>query len=181
MNHKIRHWMENIAYIGLGLFGPAFADRQYSAKVLLQCVVAQKFLRINHHVPWPVHWTSEIKSPERIQRGTRCPGLGMGCYLDGRNGIIFGRNVWIGPKVSIISMNHDIYDYDNYTAAGPVVVGDNCWLATGCTILPGVKLGNHVIVAAGAVVTESFDDDDIVLGGVPARVIKRTAPYRGRQ
>jgi acetyltransferase-like isoleucine patch superfamily enzyme len=103
----------------------------------------------------------------------------MGCYLDGRNGIIIGKDVWIGPKVNLISMNHQVDDYRVYATADPIVIGDHCWLATGATILPGVRLGNHVVVAAGAVVTKSFPEDDILLAGVPAKVVRKLGPYKG--
>ncbi len=168
-----------IAYGFLSLFGPAFSDRRYPARRLLQHVFWQKILRINGNVPWPVHFTSMVRMPKNIERGDRCPGLSMGCYLDGRNGIILGKNVWLGPRVSIISMNHDTQDYNQYVREEPVRIGDNCWLATNAIILPGVQLGNHVIVAAGAVVTRSFLEDDILIGGVPARVIKKLEPYQG--
>ncbi len=164
-------------FIFLKLFGSSFSNREFTPKTLLQAVFFQKVLRVNSHVPWPIHRTSVVIEPKKIQKGTRCPGLSMGCYLDGRNGILFGENVWLGPRVSVISMNHDLCDFEKYTMNRPIVIGDNCWLATGCIILPGVRLGSHVIVAAGAVVTQSFEDDDIVLGGVPARIIKRINPY----
>jgi acetyltransferase-like isoleucine patch superfamily enzyme len=140
-------------------------------------VILQKVLRVNSHVPWPVHWTSQIKHPERIQKGDRCPGLAIGCYLDGRNGIIIGHNTWLGPRVSLISMNHREDDYHDYVTADPIVIGDNCWLATNVTVLAGVQLGSHTMVAAGAVVTKSFPEGDVLLAGVPARVVKKLGPY----
>lgn len=173
----MKKWITELLFIFLGLFGASFSNRRFSAKNLIRAVFFQKILRINSHVPWPVHPTSVIIEPTKIQKGTRCPGLSMGCYLDGRNGIIFGKNVWIGPKVSIISMNHDMQDFEKYVGGEAVVIGDNCWLATGCIILPGVRLGNHVVVAAGAVVTKSFEENDIVLGGTPAKIIKRIGTY----
>ena len=138
----------------------------------------QKVLRVNSNVPWPVHFTSRVLSPQNIDRGTRTPGLGVCCHIDGRNGIRLGKNVWIGPRVSIISMNHDLSDYHKYTRQDPVVIGDNCWLATNSIILPGVELGDHTIVAAGAVVTKSFLEGNVIIGGTPARVIKHLARYR---
>lgn len=171
--------IKTLIYKGLSLFGEAFGDPKLSWRTLAKHVLIQKVLRVNSHVSWPVHWTSQVKCPERIQKGTRFPGLAMGCYLDGRNGIIIGRNTWIGPRVSIISMNHDKYNYNTYVNSGPVVMGDNCWLATNVVILPGVRLGNHVICAAGAVVTKSFEEDNIVLAGVPARIVRRIEPYDG--
>ena len=53
----------------------------------------------------------------------------------------------------------------------PVNIGKNVWLGEGCCILPGVSLGNNVIVGANAVVTHSFPDNSVI-AGVPAKVIK---------
>ena len=53
----------------------------------------------------------------------------------------------------------------------PVTIGDNCWIGGSATIVPGVTLGNNVVVAAGAVVTKSFGDN-VVIGGNPAKIIK---------
>ena len=118
-----------------------------------------------------------MTEPTKIVRGTRCPGMSMGCHIDGRNGIVFGRNVWVGPRVSIISMNHDINDYEEYVQESPVIIGDNCWLGANSVILPGVEIGDHTVVAAGSVVTKSFPGSDQIIAGVPAKVIKRLAPY----
>lgn len=114
-----------------------------------------------------------VKAPKNIKKGTRNPGLSIGCYLDGRNGIEIGENTWIGPKVSIISMNHDINNYQKYIKDKPIKIGKNCWIATGAIILPGVEIGNHVIIAAGTVVTKSFREDNIIIGGIPAKIIKK--------
>ena len=73
----------------------------------------QKVMGFNRQVPWPVHWTSTIVSPEKIIPGTRTPGLGKSCHIDGRNGIVIEENVWIGPRVSLISMNHDVHGFNN--------------------------------------------------------------------
>lgn len=169
--------INELLFVFLKLFGPTFSDRKFSPKTLLVAVFFQKVLRINSHVPWPVHYTSVVVEPQKIKKGSRSPGLSMGCYLDGRNGIVFGNNVWLGPKVSVISMNHEVSNYEKYVPADSIIIGDDCWLATGCIILPGVKLGNHVVVAAGAVVTKSFEEDNIVLGGAPAKIIKRIGVY----
>ena len=104
----------------------------------------------------------------------------MGCHIDGRNGIVFGKNVWVGPRVSIISMNHDVNNYHEYIEGGPVEIGDNCWLGANATVLPGVKLGGHTVVAAGSVVTRSFPEENQVLAGVPAVRVKRLDEYRGQ-
>ena len=172
--------INKISYFLAGcLAGPAFRDRQFPAGKLLKQAFLQKICRKNAHVPWPVHPTSIVKKPERIKRGSRCPGLSPFCYLDGRNGIIIGDNTWIGPRVSLISMNHDICDYHRYITADPIRIGSNCWLGTGAVVTAGVTLGDHTIVGAGAVVTHSFPAGNILIAGVPARVVRELNQYRG--
>jgi acetyltransferase-like isoleucine patch superfamily enzyme len=106
--------------------------------------------------------------------------MSIGCYLDGWNGIVIGQNTWIGPRCSLISTNHNLSSYTKYESSGPIVIGDNCWLATNFVILPGVHLGDHTVVAAGAVVSKSFPQGDVLLAGVPARVIKNLEPYQAQ-
>lgn len=149
----------------------------HSQVVILKYGFFQKLLGFNRNVPWPVHRSSSITASEKIVSGTRTPGLGKNCYIDGRNGIIFGKNVWIAPYSKIISMNHDVNDYNEYTKAKPIKIGDNCWLGASAIILPEVELGNHTIVAAGAIVTKSFPEGNQVLGGNPAKVIKKLSNY----
>ena len=84
----------------------------------------------------------------------------------------------VGPGVKIISANHNILDFSKYDKCKPIIIGDQCWLGSNCVILPEVELGNHVIVGAGAVVTKSFPAN-CVIGGVPARIIKKIEPYCG--
>ena len=141
----------------------------------------QRVLRINSHVPWPVHWSSIVSSADKIVRKSYrpYPGYMPGQYIQATNGIIIGQNVRLGPGIKLISANHNLCDYDKHDEAGPIEIGDNCWLGADAIVLPGVRLGNHVVVAAGAVVTKSFPND-CVIGGVPARVIKTLGSYAGK-
>lgn len=59
----------------------------------------------------------------------------------------------------------------------PVRVGDNVFIGLNSTILPGVTIGNNVVVAAGSVVTRDIPGDS-VWGGVPAKFIKSLDDYR---
>ena len=150
----------------------------YPLKELFLYAFKQKIIGYNRNVPWPVHFTSQVKCPEKIQKGTKYPGYAKGCYIDGRNGIVFEENVITGPHVSIISQNHDLLDFTNYSNSKPIIIRKNSWLATGCIILPEVELGEHTIVAAGAVVTKSFPEGNQVIGGNPAKVIKKIEVYK---
>lgn len=163
----------------IGLFYKQFTFKSsYSVKRLFLIFFLQKIIGINRQVPWFVHHSSFVKSFDKIEKGTKNPGIAPGIYIDGRSGIVFGQNVWLGPNVSVISKNHDFTKYTEYTESPPIKIGKNSLLLAGCTILPGVELGNHVIVAAGAVVTKSFTEDDILIGGIPAKIIKKIEPYQ---
>ena len=141
----------------------------------------QRFLRINSHVPWPCHWSSVVSCPANIHMKTfpPYPGLGPGQYIQAFNKIYIGRNVRIGPGVKIISANHSLENFELHDPSEPIYIGDFCWLGANCVILPGVNLGCHVIVGAGAVVTKNFKENNIVIGGVPAKKIKDIGPYKG--
>ena len=151
----------------------------YSLKELYAYAFRQKILGYNRHVPWPVHFTSVIKSPQKIERGNKYPGYGTGCYIDGRCGIIFEENVITAPHVSIISQNHDTEDFNKYIKEKPIRIGKNSWIANSSIILAGVELGEHTVVAAGAVVTKSFPEGNQLLAGNPAKVIKKLEVYNG--
>lgn len=58
----------------------------------------------------------------------------------------------------------------------PIVVGDNVYIGVRSIIMPGVTIGNNVIIAAGSVVTKNISDNS-VWGGVPAQLIKTSDEY----
>lgn len=145
-------------------------------RLLMRHFFIQKVLRINAHVPWPVHPTSRISQVENIERGTMFPGLAPGCYIQAKNGITFGDNVWVGPGVGIISANHSLHNYARHESSPPIKIGDNCWIGMNAVILPGVELKHHVVVGAGSVVTRDFGPDCLVAGN-PARLIRSLGPY----
>lgn len=88
--------------------------------------------------------------------------------------VIMGNNVWIGPNTLITTINHPLSPKGRRQHLGiskPVAIGNDVWIGGNCTILPGVTIGNNVVVAAGAVVTKDVPDNCVV-GGVPARKLK---------
>lgn len=80
-------------------------------------------------------------------------------------------NVLIGPEVKITTVNHDLYDRHNLFHFGKVTIKENAWIGIGVVICPGVTIGKNAVVAAGAVVTKDVPDN-VVVGGIPAKVIK---------
>lgn len=128
---------------------------------------------INRGVPWPVHFTSTVRSPEQVRlgRGTY-PGDSPGCYIQATNGIEIGDYTNLGPGVGLISANHDPRDNDRWIPGPPIRIGKNCWLGMHAVVLPGVQLGDNTVVGAGAIVTTSYPEGNCILAGNPARVIR---------
>lgn len=96
------------------------------------------------------------------------------CILLDSGEIRIGKNALLGPGVSLVTPDHPMDSsqrYEGLEYAKPKVIGDNCWLGAGATVIGRVTLGDNVVVGAGAVVTRSFGDN-VVLAGVPARVIR---------
>ncbi len=104
--------------------------------------------------------------------GKRC-FIQQCCTIFGRGGITIGDDVFIGPKVNLITINHDP-DPDNRSATygRRIVIEDKVWIGINSTILPGVHIGYGAIVGAGSVVTKDVEPMTVVAGN-PARFIKK--------
>lgn len=111
----------------------------------------------------------------RLSVGDRSQ-LGSNARLNGD--ITIGNDVVMGPDVVMMATSHEFSRLDvpiNQQGAKPeepIVIDDDCWIGTRVIILPGVHIGRQCVVAAGAVVTHSFAGG-CILGGVPARVLKK--------
>lgn len=91
--------------------------------------------------------------------------------------IIIGDNVMIAQNVVIRSSNHKFDDISipismQGHTGGRIVVGNGCWIAANVVITSNVNIGEHSIIAAGAVVTNDIEPYSIV-GGVPAKLIRK--------
>lgn len=100
--------------------------------------------------------------------------LGTNCII--QSGTKMGDYVIMGPNVKIYTKNHGTDRLDIPIAMQDIIfkettIGNDVWLGANVIITPGVKIGNHVVIAAGAVVTRDIPDY-AVAGGVPAKVIK---------
>lgn len=94
------------------------------------------------------------------------------CYLDGRVMLKIGSNVNISHYTLIQTLTHDPQNADFVCIEGPVTIEDHVWIGARAIILPGVRIGEGAVVAAGAVVTRDVAPYTIV-GGNPARLIKQ--------
>ncbi|MDA9009995.1 acyltransferase, partial [bacterium] len=103
-------------------------------------------------------------------------GFGEYCYFGCAGGVEIGDNVIAGQYVSFHSENHlvnfdsDSADFSGVNRSG-IKVGNNCWIGAKATFLDGSKLGNNCVVAAGSVVRDEYPDN-VIIAGVPAKIVK---------
>jgi maltose O-acetyltransferase len=95
-------------------------------------------------------------------------------YFDTRDWIHVGDRVGFGMEVMVMTSTHDPGDHANrrgpYRTA-PVTIGAGSWIGSRALIMPGVTIGEGVVVAAGAVVTDDCEPDGLY-AGVPAKRVK---------
>lgn len=133
----------------------------------------QKVLGYNKEAYWPMHFTSKVVGVENILIGVGTnPGFNGGVYIQGTGKLIMGDYTTVGRNTGILSGGHDVYDHRIYTKS-ETRIGNYCWIGMNCVILPGVNIGDNIVVASGSVVTKSFPEGNCVIGGVPAKIIKQ--------
>lgn len=99
--------------------------------------------------------------------------INFDCTFLALGGITIEDDVLIGPKVSLITENHPLNPKLRNGLIGKAIhIKRNAWIGANATILPGVIIGENSVVAAGAVVSKNVPDDTIV-GGIPAKIIKK--------
>ena len=153
--------------------------KRSTISVIIISLIFQRIFRVSSRFPYLVHYTNLIAAPKGIHlygdgvQAERCLALNTGIYLQGSNGINIHRSVLIAPGVKIISGNHDLNDFSKSSVYdSPINIMENCWIGANAIILPGVILKQNTIVAAGCVVTKSFKTGSIIVGGIPAKIIR---------
>lgn len=95
------------------------------------------------------------------------------CKFQDQGGIVIGNGVLIGHAVVLATLNHDLDPAKRQMLhPGRIVIGNGVWIGSNATITSGVTIGDNAVIAAGAVVNKDVPANTIV-GGVPAKVIKR--------
>lgn len=104
------------------------------------------------------------------------PDCTVNPYAVVRGKVQMGSGVRIGAHASLLGFNHGFADphvpvFRQPETVRGIEIGDDVWIGSGVTILDGVKVGHHTVLAAGAVVTRDVPDYTVV-GGNPARVLR---------
>jgi acetyltransferase-like isoleucine patch superfamily enzyme len=121
----------------------------------------------------PMH--ADVRGKPIITIGDRCV-LGKGIGIVGHDRVEIGDDIWTGHYVYITDQNHGYEDLGlpigtQMWRNDPVSIGSGSWLGHGSIVLPGARIGRHVVVAAGAIVTGEIPDNAVVVGA-PARVVR---------
>lgn len=112
----------------------------------------------------------------------------MNCTVLDTAPVVIGECTLLGPDVKIYTAVHALNGAERFwrepggvaavkTQALPVHIGSYTWIGGGSVILPGVTIGDNVVVGAGSVVTESIPDNAIACGN-PCKVKKWNLPLK---
>lgn len=153
----------------------------------------ERYMRLGANTIIGPHCTlSAGVSPEHVLDRDTVVSIGSGCLIGRGSGVVahesveIGDDVFTGHHVYITDANHGYEDPDvpigrQFAAPRPVSIGAGSWLGHGSIVLPGARIGRHVVIGAGSVVTGEIPDHSVAVG-VPARVVRRydaADPIRG--
>lgn len=121
----------------------------------------------------------EIVAPLYVDYGTYVT-LGDHCFIN-RNaylmdggGITIGSRCFIGPSCGLYTAVHPLHYEDRNKGlekALPIVIGNNCWLGADVKVMPGVSIGNNVVIGAGSIVTKNIESNVLAMGN-PCKVVR---------
>ncbi|MDR2508677.1 MAG: sugar O-acetyltransferase [Candidatus Ancillula sp.] len=128
-----------------------------------------------------IHESADIIFPFTIDYPTRLT-VGEGTFINmgflhlSGGKVTLGKNCFLGPNAHFYTPNHCIEDLELRRAGwqydASISVGDDVWFGGDVIVTPGVRIGSNVVVGAGSVVTKDVPDN-CVIGGNPARILKR--------
>jgi len=93
-------------------------------------------------------------------------------FFDCNGGLFIGRFTTIAGLRSVF-LSHSIDVYENRQDAAPIMIGDYCFVGTGCTLLKGAQLPSYCVLGAGSLLNKFYEELYCLYAGSPARLIKR--------
>lgn len=135
-------------------------------RALLNCIGFQ--IGHNTKVVGPVVCSGKLKVGENCW-------IGKNLIINGNGTVEIGANCDIAPEVTFLTGGHEIGDAHRRAGKGEIYsisVGNGVWIGARSTLMKNITVGNGSIIAACACVHKNVEDNDLV-GGVPARVIRK--------
>jgi maltose O-acetyltransferase len=135
-------------------------------------------LRINAGEKTRIHPTASIRNPQNVYVGDNSH-INLNCcvWAGEASKIFLGDNLLMGPGVQLHASRHGMKLGEPMTFQPrdfeDIIIGNDVWLCAGCIITSGVKIADGVVVGANAVVTKSVEEENVIVGGVPANIIGR--------
>ena len=126
-----------------------------------------------------------IEPPLHANWGGHHIHLGKNVYVNFNFTVVDDTHVYIGdytmvgPNVIIATAGHPIVAelrQKGYQYNAPVRVGKNCWLGAGAILLPGVTIGDNVVIGAGSVVTKDIPSNVVAVGN-PCKVLREIGEH----
>lgn len=132
---------------------------------ILSEIVGEELENVTVFTPIYINYGKHLNIGKNVFINFDCTFLTLG-------GITIEDDVLIGPKVSLITENHPLTPQHRKGLIGKSIhIKKNAWIGASATILPGVTIGENAVVAAGAVVSKDVPDN-VLAGGIPAKIIK---------
>lgn len=125
------------------------------------------------------HWWTR-RNGVRLGSDVRLISVGGGTFGSEPYLIEIGDHVTVCGRVQFVTHDGGVWvlrhKYPDIDVFGPINVGNNVFIGFGSIIMPNVTIGNNVVIGAGSVVNRDIPDD-VVVAGIPAKVIKSLADY----
>ncbi len=123
-----------------------------------------------------IHATASIRNAHNVFVGKNSHINHLCCVWAGENSqIILGDNLLMGPSVCLFAGNHSMVKGQPMTfqerKEQSIIIGDDVWLGSHSIVTAGTHIADGVVVAAGAIVTRSITQNNVIVGGIPAKVI----------
>lgn len=121
-----------------------------------------------------------IEPPFHSNWGGRHVHFGKGVYANFNLTLVDDTHIYVGdhtlfgPNVTVATAGHPVLPElreKGYQYNAPVKIGKNCWLGAGVIVLPGITIGDNVVIGAGSVVTKDLPDN-VVAVGTPCKVLR---------
>jgi acetyltransferase-like isoleucine patch superfamily enzyme len=87
-----------------------------------------------------------------------------GAHLSAKRELVLGRRAWVGPGSRVFDSDQHDFDDARPEEYAPVRIGDHVWVASDCTVLKGVTIGEHAVVGARSLVTRDVAPHALVFG-----------------